>query len=113
MGGVAGLSLTITPAPPSGAPILILPTSSVLEVLVSGGSGGTPTPIDIDISTGVKDGQVVWVLNSPASGGGAAILASDGILACDGDVSIPRGRMAGFITVGCGGSGSGCLLVPL
>ncbi len=112
VGGLAGLSLTITPAPPGGAPILILPTSTVLEVLVSSGTS-SPSPIDIDISTGVADGQVVWILNSPASSGGAAVLASDGILACDGDVDIPRGRMAGFITVGCGGSGSGCLLVPL
>ena len=67
----------------------------------------------LQIVSGVRSGQVVWLLNSPASALAATLSAADGVLACDDDVVIPRGRAAAFVTWGCAAAGGGCQLVPL
>ena len=106
----AALGLGAAPPPPSGAPLLVDGASSLLEVIVTGASDAT---VAFDIGGDVRSGQVLWVLNSPASAGPATVAVADGLLACDEDVAIPRGTAAAFLTWRCAQGGGGCLLVPL
>jgi len=106
----AALGLGAAPAPPTGAPLLVNGASSLLEVIVTGASDAA---VAFDIGGDVVSGQVLWVLNAPASAGPATVAVADGLLSCDEDVVIPRGSVAAFITWRCAAGDGGCMLAPL
>jgi hypothetical protein len=105
--GSAGSSVGSTPP---GSPVMLSAAIGLYQVVVS---SADESVLVVVLGGDMVDGQVVWLLNSPASSHAAVLQAGDGVLACDDSVSIARGRMAAFMTWNCVAGGGGCSLIPV